>query len=421
MGFVTGCSACGSATTTTEEPPSRHEEPPLNETPRANLPPPSDAEGALFAARCNPLGVDLLKRAVVRRANVAISPASITTALAMTYGGARGETAAQMARVMHHEGAPEALHDATSRVLASWNTPGEHELRVVNRLFGERTFRFEEPFLAMTRDRYGAALEPMDFRGAPDPSRAHINRWVAEQTNDRIRDLLPPRSIDDTTRMVLTNAVYFLGRWVSPFARELTRSAPFHRLDGSTAQVPTMNQTEHFGYAEDADAQVIELPYRGEQLSMLFVLPRQRDGLPALVDALTAERIAGWSSALSPRNVWAAIPKVTIDPPEPMALAHDLAELGMPLAFDDMRADFTAMGVPPNPEMRLYISQVFHKAFVKIDEEGTEAAAATAVVMAEGGGMPAEPTMFRADHPFLFILRDRRSGAVMFFGLVFDP
>lgn len=415
--FAVGCSsACGSQGTTPIA-----ETPPVNETPRVDLPAPSAAEGALFAASSNGLGVDLLRRTAARRENAAISPASITTALAMTYGGSRGDTAAQMARVLHHDGSPEALHDAASRVLAGWNAPAEHELRVVNRLFGEGSFQFEAPFLAMTRDRYGAELEPMDFRGAPDPSRLLINAWVAEQTRDRIRDLLPDGSIIPATRMVLTNAVYFLGKWVTPFEREMTRAADFHRLDGSTVQVATMNQTEHVSYTEDADAQVIELPYQGEQMSMLFVLPRQRDGLVALVDSLTPERLDTWAGALAHRQVWVALPKVTLDPAMPMRLAADLAALGMPLAFDDSQADFTAMGVPPNPAMRLFISEVFHKAFVKIDEEGTEAAAATAVVMAEGAGAQAQPTLFHADHPFLFILRDKTSGTVMFFGLVFDP
>jgi len=445
--FAVGCSSCGAGPEGTQvsapqiEPPEQSgEEVPTPEAPTAQAPLalPERADDATpestaaLVQASNAFGLDLWARLREEEGNRVFSPASISLALGMTWAGARGETGEQMARVLHF-GEQEAVHAAAAALLARWNDPGreQYELRVVNRLFGEQRYTFEQDFLALTRRRYGAPLEALDFSGAPDPSRQHINAWVAGQTADRIRDLLPPRSVDSDTRLVLTNAVYFLGKWVSPFEPNLTRDADFHVAPGRTVQVPTMHRTAPFAYGEAPGLTLLEMPYRGEDLAMVFLLPNERDGLDALERGLSAEALSGWLAALSsdpapgslsPTRVAVSLPKFEIDPASSTALKQTLVEMGMPVAFDRGAADFTGMANPPDPRERLHISQVFHKAFVRVDEEGTEAAAATAVVMGRGAGPPpAQPKVFQADHPFLFLIRDLRSGMILFLGRVSDP
>jgi len=417
-----GCSSCGSHQAEPVEPaaPPPAEPPPASATVDPG-PTPTDAERNGFAWSGNAFGVDLWARLREQRGNLVVSPASISMALAMTWAGARSETAAEMARVLHFEGDPEAIHRAAAHQLASWNDMNRtaYSLRVANRLFGEHRYTFEQEFLSLTRDRYGAELEPADFRGQPDPSRQRINTWVAERTEQRIRDLLPPNSIVPATRLVLANAVYFLGTWTHQFQPSRTADLPFHVDGGRPVPVPTMRQTEDFGFAEVPDATLLELPYRGDELSMVIILPTAVNGLPALEQSLSVERLEG--GALPRTNVSVSLPRFTIDPAQPLPLGQVLQAMGMPLAFDAERADFTGIATPPDPAQRLLISDVFHKAFVSVDEEGTEAAAATAVVMMEGAGRPAEPRSFVADHPFLFLIRDTRSRAILFLGRVVSP
>lgn len=390
-----------------------------------------DATAALARAS-DAFGVDLWARLRTNEGNQVVSPASISLALAMTWAGARGQTADEVARVFHF-GDPEAVHAAASGLLSRWNDPDreDYELRVVNRLFGERGARFEPAFLGLTRQRYGAPLEPLDFSENPDPSRLHINGWVAGQTADRIRDLLPPGSIDASTRLVLTNAVYFLGRWLSPFQAEATHDADFHVGPGRTVRVPTMRQIGSFAYGEAPGVQVLEMPYRGRELAMVIVLPTEQDGLAAVERGFTVDALARWlaapstspdSGSLSAPRVAVSLPKFLIDPPSSMGLRATLVAMGMPTAFDDDHADFTGIANPPDPRDRLRISEVFHEAFVRVDEAGTEAAAATAVVMGEGAGAPpAPPRVFSATHPFLFLIRDLQSGMILFLGRVTNP
>jgi len=397
------------------------------EAPGPPVEPVGDAEARAIGTASNQFAADLWGRLRTQRGNLAVSPASAWMALSMTHGGARAGTADEMSRVLHLPGDAAATRSLAGRLLANWNDPSRttYTLRVVNRLFGEQTYRFEEPFVASTRDAFRAPFEPVDFRGAAEAARTHINGWVAQQTENRIRDLLPAGSITGLTRLVLTNAVYFLAKWAAPFERESTNDRPFTLADGATANVPTMHQVSYFKYAQPAGAgvQLLEMPYRGNELAMAFVLPTDRAGLPALEARLDAATLEGWLGGMTATRVIVALPKFTIDPPEPLALATTLSAMGMPTAFDRVAADFTGIANPPTPDQRLYISHVFHKAFVKVDEEGTEAAAATAVVMAEAGAAPPSepPPEFRADHPFLFFLRDLRSGAILFAGRVEDP
>lgn len=396
------------------------------DVPQQAITPPTDAQASLFAASTNAFALDLWARVRATPGNQIVSPASIAIALDMTYGGARSETAAQMARVLHAPDDAAALHEAAGNVLSTWNDPAResYTLAVANRLFGERTFTFEPSFLALTRDRYRAPLEPVDYVGAADPSRVHINDWVAGETRDRIRDLIPPGAITGDTRLVLTNAVYFLARWLVPFERTATLDADFFANGTARTSVPTMHSVQYARYREAQGVQVLELPYRGDEIAMTIVLPRTRDGLSAVEAQLDAAHLATLTSSFdTSRRIAVALPKLRIAPEPAMRLSETLRALGMPLAFERGSADFTGIANPPRPEDRLCISEVFHKAFVQVDEDGTEAAAATAVAMVGSGAAPPTdaPIPFTADHPFLFFIRDVRSGAILFMGRVVDP
>jgi serpin B len=290
----------------------------------------------------------------------------------------------------------------------------------VNRLFGEETYAFEAPFLALTRDRYAAPLESVDFAGAAEAQRTHINSWVATETQDLIRDLLPQGSLDELTRLVLVNAVYFKGDWVQAFDTEATRPEPFHVGGTTAARVPMMRQTNAHRYAEIDGVQVVEMPYQGDELAMTIVLPRERNGLGALEASFDQAAVDRWVGALTPTRVEVVLPRFRLDDAR-IPLKDTLASLGMTRAFDRATADFSGMANPANYEDELYISDCFHEAFVEVDEEGTEAAAATAVVMGSRGGAPQPPAAFRADHPFLFMIRDLESGTILFLGRVNDP
>ncbi len=394
-----------------------------------DLEPPTSEQTATFASASNGFGFAIYEEARGDvEGNFAVSPASITLAFDMVFAGARGETALQMAQVMGIGGPANELHDAAGRVLARWNDPEReaYELRVVNRLFGEQTFRFEQDYLTLTRTTYAAPFEAVDFQNDPNTQRERINGWVAEQTEDRITDLLPPPAIDDTTRLVLVNAVYFLGNWAEQFDPEDTADGPFTLADGTRVEVPLMQQITSLKHGRVDGVTVVELPYRSEegasqddQLVMTLIIPDEPSGLGAIEEQLSNRAFTRWTSAARPGEVRIVMPRFEMK--AKVTLSDHLKSMGMQLAFDENAADFTGMGRPPEPGMRLYISEAFHQAFVKVDEVGTEAAAATAVVMALGGGPPPEPVEVRADRPFLFAIREPSSGAILFMGRVVDP
>jgi serpin B len=342
----------------------------------------------------------------------------------MTFGGAKGDTAAEMKKALRLEGSTEQVTTAAGQLVQAWNAgTGSTVLRAANRLFGEKTFVFEKPYLDMTEKAFGAPLEALDFAKAAEPARQRINGWVAQQTQDRIKDLIPPRALDDQTRLALVNAMYFKAAWAEPFQEAATQPAPFFVAKASSKSVPTMKRQGSYRFAAKDGAKVLELPYKDGDVSMVLVLPDAVDGLEALERKLTGASLDTWVGSLSSERVVVSLPKFEIDPQGSLALAGALKGLGMKLAFERGQADFTGIANPKSPADRLYISQVFHKAFVKVDEKGTEAAAATAVVMARAGAaMPTEPPKeFKADHPFLFFLRDARSGMILFMGRVADP
>jgi serpin B len=397
-------------------------------TPRAPTPQrpvvemPPVAEVTSLATSSNQLAFSLWGRARAQAGNLALSPASISTALGMTWGGAKGQTADEMRATLHLDGTPDSVMTRWGRLAGALQNPARPlQLRIANRLFGERTFRFEQPFLEQTKAAYGAPLEAVDFRTAPDASRAAINRWVEGETERRIKDLLPPNTITEDTRMVLVNAIYFLADWASPFLKEATSPQPFRRSASDARPVPTMRQLASFRLAKADGLSLLELPYKGDEVAMYIALPDQVDGLAALEQSLDAAQLTALTSKLAPQRVDVSLPKFQIDPPAPLALSPHLRALGMQQAFDPAKADFTGIGTPPEPGRRLFISEVFHKTFIRTDEKGTEAAAATAVVMADGAGAPEPAIELKADHPFLFFIIDKPSGLVLFMGRVADP
>jgi serpin B len=375
----------------------------------------------ILAKSSNTFGLELYQRLRGKDGNLAVSPASITTALAMTWGGAKGATAEQMKKALHFEGAQGELLATAGKLAASLEDPGRGvTLRIANRLFGEKSYRFEAAYLEAIEAAFGAPLDAVDFKDQAEAARTRINAWVEEKTEKRIANLIPPLGVDDQTRLVLVNAIYFLGDWASPFNKNSTRDGAFFAAKGKK-DVATMHQAGSFRFADIDNVKALELPYKGAQTSMLILLPKETDGLEALEKSLDAGRLDAIVAALKSERVMVSLPKFEVSPAEPLSLGNDLKQLGMADAFDRQRADFTGIANPPSPAERLYIAKVFHKAFVRVDEKGTEAAAATAVVMARAGSAPQKFIEFNADHPYLFFIRDNTSGLVLFMGRVADP
>tara|TARA_R110002073_G_scaffold177151_5_gene335043 strand:+ start:12156 stop:13487 length:1332 start_codon:yes stop_codon:yes gene_type:complete len=432
--ILLGAIACESSKPAGNEAPTTPTEPVAQTEPVTEKPteqpvaetgtPTEPGDPAPLADASNALAFDLYKTQLGETGNLAFSPASISLAFAMTYAGANGPTAAQMKKVLHLPD-DEALQASAAGLIASWNSAkADYELKVVNRLFGQADYKFEQPFLDVTKNTYQAPLESLDFKKGAEAQRLYINNWVLEQTEKRIANLLPKNSITDDTRLVLTNAVYFLGKWKSAFKKESTQDRPFFANGKDKADVPTMQQTGQFGYASTLDVKLLRMPYRGDDLSMTIVLPNAKDGLSKIEKSLDLATYKDWSEELGAQTqkVKVLLPSFEIADAA-LPLADALKTLGMTMAFDPGAADFTKMANPANGAEQLYISGAFHKAFVKVDESGTEAAAATAVVMgAKGAARPAPaPPTFLADHPFLFTIEDSKSGAILFVGRVVDP
>jgi serpin B len=383
--------------------------------------PPTERQADDFAGAANGFAMDLWGELRSSEGNLAVSPASISMALGMVWGGARGRTAEQIASGMHLS---EGYHSAAGAVLSTWNDPGrqDYELAVANRLFGQTGRKWQEEFLALTAETYRAPLVPMDFGGSPEPSRLAINEWIASRTKDRIRDLIPQGGILPTTRLVLTNALYFRADWATEFDPSLTRDEPFFTGDGPRT-VPTMHETLRARFGRTGGVRVLELSYRGGEVSMLLVLPEARDGLPALEERLSVDLLEKWDQALGWEQVQVAMPRFRMESDRPLSLREPLAALGMTDAFDPEAADFSGIAAPlANGRQALYVDDVLHKAFVQVDEGGTEAAAATAVVLNVKSAVQLDPPKeFTADHPFLFFIRDTASDAILFMGRVTEP
>ncbi|HHY45947.1 MAG TPA: serpin family protein [Firmicutes bacterium] len=366
----------------------------------------------------NAFAFDLYRQLAKDKGNLFFSPYSISSALAMTYAGARGETARQMADVLHFSLAPEKLHPAFLDLTGMFNADGKsYQLSVANALWGQVGYEFLPEFLDITKKYYGAGFKEVDYidDGNREQARQTINKWVEAKTNDKIKDLIQPNDLSTLTRLVLTNAIYFKGKWEIQFKPEATKPMPFHISAKEKVDVPMMHQVAKFNYAENDQAQILEMPYTGGELSMVVLLPKPEYELAKLEGMLRPEVIRSWLSQLSREKVEVFLPRFKLE--KRFLLNEQLQGLGMIDAFDENAADFSGM----TRGRDLYISRVIHKAFVEVNEEGTEAAAATAVVMSGKSIVLDEPPVFCADRPFVFLIRDLRSGSILFMGRLADP
>jgi len=353
--------------------------------------------------------------------NFFYSPFSISIALAMTWAGARGETEREMADVLHFALPQDRLHPAFNALDLELARRGQgargndgtgFRLHIVNALWSQKGYQFLPEFLETLASHYGAGLRLLDFVSDAEAARWVINDWVSDQTGGRIRDLIPAGVVSAMTRLVLTNAIYFNAAWAEPFERDLTADGPFYLLDGRQVMVPMMRQTAYFGYAEGEGFQAVELPYDGEELAMVILLPGEGrfEEFEASLDAARLEEMLG---RLRSQHLSLTMPRFQVE--SSLHLADTLAAMGMSSPFQPDQADLSGM----NGTRDLYIQAVLHQAFVSVDESGTEAAAATAVILGAAGPPPGlEVTVNR---PFIFLIRDRQTGAILFIGRVVNP
>jgi serpin B len=384
---------------------------PANQAPAATDP------GALAAGN-QQFAVDLYQQVRQQPGNLVFSPYSISTALAMTYAGARGQTATEMAVTLHFPGAQAELpagFAALAKQLNAAQQASGAEFVLANSLWCQRDFPLSDSFLQVARRDYLARVESVDFVNHPGAAARDINTWVEQQTRDRIKDLIPPSAITPLTRLILANAIYFKGRWQTQFNPKATQPGPFHLTADRAVTVPLMQQKARARLAQLDGVKLLELPYRGEKMSMVLVLPDQPQGLSAVETRLTSARLRDWLAALDtarPGEVEVTLPRFKST--ASLSLSQILARMGMPTAFDQRAADFSGLTGRPD----LHISEVVHKAFVEVNEEGTEAAAATGVIMATRAMLTRE---FRADQPFLYLIRDQTTGSILFMGRLTDP
>lgn len=398
------------------------------------------ADSKIASTAVNALGVDLYHAHAGGEGNLLLSPYSIQNALAMTFAGADGETRTEMQRVLHFPADEDALDasfgalaqelaDAAKKSVAAVQRAKEYggpgtplEFRLANRLFAEKDYAFRAPFLDRVQAHYGAPLEKMDYKAAPEKARTEINRWVEEQTKNKIRELIPAGVINRDTRLTLVNALYLRAPWSTEFSEKLTQKERFlvHGREG--VEVPMMTGKSSCGYARREGFQLVTRSYYGGELQFLIILPENPQGLTGLEKTLTPQLLEE-CARLPLQDVILHLPKFRLEPPT-LALGDDLQALGMKTAFDTPTgsANFDRMA-PRRPDDYLYISAVLHKTFLALDEKGTEAAAATAVtMMAAAAMMPKpQPIEVRVDRPFLFAIQHVPSGACLFLGRVTDP
>jgi serpin B len=392
------------------------------ETPRLPDPPPAalvEGSGEFAFALIEQLVAEQAQRKEPS-GNLAVSPYSISTALAMTYAGARGETATEMAKTLRFSAVPAPLlHDTFADLLSVVNAnprANYFTIHTANRLWAEADFvpEIRPEFREVTSRHYGAEIAPLSFKTDAEAARATINHWINEQTGDKIPKLIPPRGVDNLTRLVLTNAVHFHGFWESAFDERMTKPADFHVSSDETVEVPTMQQQARLPYLEEEELQLVALPVRGEMFSMVFVVPRGSQTLAGVRSRIAGHSFTQLVRRMKPEEVDLHVPRFTIK--SSFELAPTLSAMGMPRAFSVEDADFSGI----NGQKNLYIGKVFHEALVDVNETGVEAAAATAVVVKRKAS-PAEVTLVRLDRPFVFALRDNRTGSILFLGQVVNP
>ena len=392
-----------------------------SEKQRATSPEVSETDLTTLVSGNSAFAFDLYQALREEEGNLFYSPYSISLALAMTYAGASGETAQQMEDTLHFVLSPDALHPAFNSLDIELGQRGEgaegadgegFRLNIVNAIWGQKDYQFLTTFLDVLAENYGAGLRLLDFINTPEESRITINNWVSDQTEGRIEDLIPQGVIDALTRLVLTNAIYFNAAWQYPFDEDITEDGTFYLLNGGEVIVPMMSQTESLSYAEGDGYQAVELLYDGGELSMIILLP-QAGQFEAFEGSLDAQQVDGIIAGLEAGEVALTMPKFEFE--SDFGLKETLAAMGMPVAFSE-DADFSGM----TGNRDLFIADVIHKAFVSVDEAGTEAAAATAVVMTLTAA-PEIPVEVTVERPFIFLIRDIETGTILFVGRIVDP
>jgi len=359
--------------------------------------------------------------------NLFYSPYSISTALAMTYAGAVNETEQQMKNTLHFTMAQNQLHPAFNALnldLSGRTGTQEFELNIANSLWGQTDYLFLKSFLDVIAENYGTALNRVDFKKSPEESRVVINQWVSDKTKEKITDLIPQGSIDDSTRLILVNAIYFNAKWQTPFRKESTYDDIFYLADSSRIKTPAMHTTSYFKYTEGDGYKAVELPYKSGNMSMVILLP-DAEKFKAVETSLTADRLNDITAKLQSTELILTMPKFRYTS-DSVKLKDTLSKMGMPIAFRFPDADFSGIdGIRCNSSdinECLYIGDVIHKAFISVDEAGTEAAAATAVIMLAGCSAPIQsPPEMKINRPFIFFIRDMKTGAILFMGRIVNP
>lgn len=381
------------------------------------------------ADSANQLGIDLYQRIAAESPgeNLALSPYSIASSLALAYAGAGGATRAEMARVLHLPANDQALPSGTAALRASLDQATAQagiEWHVANRLFGQQDYGFYPAFLETLRSGYDAPFVALDFLHAPEAARDSINRWVGEQTKGKIPNLIPAGGVDPQTRLVLANAVYLNAAWKDTFAERATSDADFYPPGTQSILVPTMRKTSKLNYQEKTAFTVVTIPYKGSDLQLVILLPKARDGLAQLIRSLTPALLHDCAQLNHTELVSLQLPRFRLEGSS-IALGAHLRALGMPTAFDQPRgsANFDR-AAPRRPNDRLALSEVFHQSVVAVDEHGTEAAASTATVILAAFAVqanPIKPIVVKVDHPFFFAIQERKTGICLFVGSVASP
>jgi len=376
----------------------------------------ADNFNIIFIEDNNAFAIELYEQLAKEDGNIFFSPYSISTALAMTYAGARGNTEKEMSKVLHFNLSQNELHPAFSDLssyFARIQNIGNIELNIANALWIPKNYYILDSFLNINTEYYNANLFTVDFDKAPDKAIQEVNDWVEENTKNKIKDILKNEDLHPLTRLILTNAIYFKGDWEYKFDKELTAELPFWKNKNKKMMVPMMYQKGNFKYSKNEDYQILELPYTGKELSMLILLPNEIDGLSRLEKHLDYIIFTYLNQFTPHKTVEVYLPK--FESTKRFGLNAKLKTMGMKDAFSDI-ADFS--GITGNK--RLFIHKIIHKAYLKVDEQGTEAAAATAVIMAEVSYKQSFP-IFKADHPFIFLIRENETGSILFIGRIVDP
>jgi len=402
------------------------EETELNPTPQRERPPLSAQE--LVGNENNDFALAMYAQLRQQPGNLFFSPFSIRSALCMMEAGARGQTAAQIRQSLRISSSTDTQRGDLVEIVQRLNLAnyGKYEMGVANSLWPQDGTPLQPEFVDLIARDYDGHINLVNYHKSADAACLEINRWVEDKTRQKIRDLIPPGSLNADTRLVLVNAVYFKGTWVLKFEERDTREEFFYLEGGGKVRAPLMyQQCDRVRYFRGAEYQAVELIYESGDLSMLVILPHRKDGLGDLEKTLSLQMISDCVHQMNIREIELFLPRFKTTW-EGVDMKMHLSALGMPLAFEPFKADFSGInGIEPPDERSLHISAVFHKAFVDVYEEGTEAAAATGVGIPEGAAFrPPKPPpvpIFQADHPFLFAIRDRQSGAILFLGRIVNP